>query len=259
VSVEGGEAQDDMERQLLYPCALMVFCMGDATMHSSLLMPNEKAASAVQTAVSLSAGYDCWVGNKLMNAFEYMGQNDSLLDMYNSFISAFTRGLPDRVLSYRARALFDSRSIESYKVFYVYPVLIMADAKQRKRIRRGVRISSEAMSDLMKQLERAYRLDGQVFYVVPLVMHRCRIAQAIEANYAQSIVAMLRQGMTNPGDLPSPVDPLFKLVSAWPDTLPMPVYDQERGFSGYIHLPDKYRNQATLDLLKKKGWTVANE
>jgi len=248
-----------MERQLLYPCAVMVFCMGDAEMHSNLLSPNEKAASAVRTAISLATGCDCWVGNKLVNAFEYMGQNDSVLDIYNSFISAFTRGLPERILPYRARALFDSRNIESYKVFYVYPVLLMADAKQRKRIKRGIHISSETMNDLTKELEKAYRLNGQLFYVAPVVMHRSRIAQAIEANYAQTIVAMLKRGIADPGNLPSPVDPFFKLVSAWPDTLSIPLYDQGREFAGHIHIPDQYKTQATVDLLKKKGWIVANE
>jgi hypothetical protein len=247
-----------MDSRSVYPCAVMMLCMGSAELHSRFLTANEKMAEAVQSAVSLSTGYDAWVGNRAVNAYEYIGQTDSVIDIYNSFVGNYTRGSPDRILRFRARTLYDAGSIESYKVFYLYPVLLLPEANARKRIRRGVPIPSEVASSLEKRIRETCRVEDSLCHVVPVVLHRSKVAQAIESHFAQSIVAILKQGEPSSNELPSPVDPYFKLSSEWPDSFPVPTYDsQGTVLSSHVHLPDQYKTPATLEVLQKKGWTVA--
>lgn len=247
-----------LEGKALYPCALVLLCMGDAELHSRLSSANEKMARAVQEVVSTSMGYDAWVGDRFVNAFEYIGQPDSVIDIYNSFVSSYTRGKDDRVLSYRARALFDAKAIESYKVFYAYPILALTDAKSRKRIRAGIHIPSETWAHLQEQAVKVYRVESSPCHVVPVVLHRSRIAQAIETHFAQSIVATLKQGKGSCREFPDPVDPYFKLSSEWPEYFPVPVYGGEKEtLVSHVHIPKKYETPATLETLQRKGWTVA--
>jgi hypothetical protein len=244
----------------VFPCALLLFCMGNAEMHSRAQSPlPAKAIAAVQTSLSdlaVEGGFECWVGEKLVNAFEFIGQADSVMDLYNSFVTGFVRGASGKALRYRARCLFDAKSISKYKVFYVLPLLLVAKAGEQGRILPGMRLSDAATKQIEETLLKTYRVGNEPFSVVPEVMHRSRVAAAMENNFTQTIVAQLGRDLRSAKDLPGPVEPFFKLSSEWPMMLPVPEFNSEADLESRVKLPGKLETPDTVQVLKAKGWTV---
>jgi hypothetical protein len=160
------------------------------------------------------------------------------------------------VLRYRARCLFDAKSISKYKVFYVLPVLLVAEAGEERGILRGMKLSDAAAKEISDTLLKAYRAGNEPFSVVPEVMHRSRVAAAMEGDFAHSIVVQLRRTPCSAGDLPGPVAPFFKLASEWPLMLPVPEFNSEADLESRVKLPGKLETPDTVQVLKAKGWTV---
>ncbi len=243
------------EREL-YPFSLLYLFMGDAETHSRLMTPNEKMAQAVQTAASLVSGRECWVGDKWVYAFEHIGHQDSVIDIYNSFVTAFSKGEPKRVLSFRARAIFDATSISKYQVFYSFPVMVLSEPG--KKAGKSIQMPLEVVEALILTMQKAYGLGEGPGFLVPVLLHRSKVAQTIESYNAQNLIALLKTGKAGPDELPAPVDPYFKLSSQWPECFPVPIYGTEEArMVSHVSIPQKYKTAATLEALVRKGWTVA--
>ena len=245
------------ERQkAAYPMGLLVLAMGDAETHSRLVAPMpEREAEALQKAVANEVGREAWIGNKLANAFEYMGSPYCLMDFYNSYVSAAVLPSASKVLEYRSRVLYDAGNIERFKVFYVLPVLVVGTAGEA-RLEKGVKLS-DSTERLEAYLAKVSKGQAKALDVLPVLAHRSGLAAAIDGLSVQFIKYQLKAGGET--NLPEPVDPFFKVMSGWPVCLPAPALGGEPVVSpSAIKLPERLATPKAVNELREKGWIVEN-